>query len=142
MQGNGWIYTDGGRAAAGRKGLAGDCAVRALAIIENIAYSEAYRLCYKKGFRAVKGMSAPKFNNLLVEMGYQWQATQAKKSEPRLKLHEITGTGVARVSRHFVAIINGYIFDNHDSRRLPKGRCVYGVWRKPEGRLNEDQANS
>ena len=35
-----WIYSDGGRAAAGYKGDAGDCVTRAIAIATEIPYQE------------------------------------------------------------------------------------------------------
>ena len=39
---------DGGRAAAGYKGKAGDCVVRSIAIATGIAYSEVYEDLYKE----------------------------------------------------------------------------------------------
>ena len=37
-----FVYNDGGRAAAGYKGRAGDCAVRAIAIATQKPYQEVY----------------------------------------------------------------------------------------------------
>jgi hypothetical protein len=37
-----WVFSDGGRARAGYKGLAGDCAVRAIAIATNQDYQVVY----------------------------------------------------------------------------------------------------
>ena len=39
---------DGGRAAAGYKGKAGDCVVRSIAIATGIAYAEVYEDLYKE----------------------------------------------------------------------------------------------
>ena len=38
-----WTFDDGGRAAAGYKGNAGDCVVRAIAIASGGPYSEVYK---------------------------------------------------------------------------------------------------
>ena len=38
-----FVYNDGGRAASGRKGFAGDCGVRAMAIALGLSYDECYR---------------------------------------------------------------------------------------------------
>jgi hypothetical protein len=37
-----WVYNDGGREAAGYKGAAGDCVVRAIAIATGKSYQEVY----------------------------------------------------------------------------------------------------
>jgi hypothetical protein len=37
-----FVYDDGGRAAAGRKGTAGDCVVRAIAIAAQLPYAQVY----------------------------------------------------------------------------------------------------
>ena len=39
-----FIYNDGGRKAAGYKGLAGDCGARAISIALSMDYKEAYKL--------------------------------------------------------------------------------------------------
>ncbi len=39
-----WVYDDGGRAAAGYKGKAGDCVCRAIAIATERPYQEVYDL--------------------------------------------------------------------------------------------------
>lgn len=39
-----WYFSDGGRRKAGFIGETRDCAARALAIAENMSYTEAYKL--------------------------------------------------------------------------------------------------
>lgn len=38
-----YVYDDGGRSASGRKGFAGDCVCRAIAIAADLPYEEVYR---------------------------------------------------------------------------------------------------
>ena len=49
-------YNDGGRAAAGYKGTAGDCGVRAIAIVTGLPYQDVYDMVnnLEKGFKQRK----------------------------------------------------------------------------------------
>ena len=38
-----FVFNDGGRASTGRKGTAGDCAVRSMAIALNLSYDDLQR---------------------------------------------------------------------------------------------------
>ena len=42
MTNSNFTYNDGGRAASGRKGFAGDCVCRAVAIAAELPYDEVY----------------------------------------------------------------------------------------------------
>lgn len=127
---NDYKHDDGGRSKT-RTGLTGDCAVRALAIVTGMDYEEAYKLCRQNGFKARSGMMRKDYNRVLESLGYVWVPEQAAKGRQRLKLHEVYVTCIARVSKHYVAVVDGVVLDNHDSRRIERaGRCVYGRWVK------------
>ena len=82
-----FVYDDGGRAAAGFKGTAGDCAVRAAAIAAEIPYQEAYDLInrHSKNEKPSKrrnrksssrtGVHRVTFKKVLEELGWSWTPT-------------------------------------------------------------------
>jgi hypothetical protein len=84
-----WVKDDGGRAASGRKGLAGDCVCRAIAIASGRPCAEVYdRLARetgaqragKKGKRAASarnGINTGRkwFKDYMAELGLRWTPT-------------------------------------------------------------------
>ena len=143
----GFVYDDGGRAAAGFKGEANDCCVRAAAIITRIPYREVYdeinRLAQKherprkgrKRSNSRTGVFTRTARRFLEAQGLVWTPTMQIGSGCRVHLRadELPGGRlVVNVSRHFVAVIDGVIHDNHDCSR-DGTRCVYGYWHVPDG---------
>ncbi len=136
-----WAYDDGGRAAAGFRGVAGDCAVRAIAIATERPYIEVYRAINavakaerpKRGGRrssAREGVFRSTVDRFMKSIGWTWVPTMQIGSGCRvhLKADELpSGRIVARVSKHFVAVVDGVIRDTHDPSRRGT-RCVYGYW--------------
>jgi hypothetical protein len=135
-------FHDGGRAAAGYKGLAHDCVCRAFAIATNRPYQEIYdlinelakseRLTKRKPKRssARTGVYKQTTRNLAKELGFRWVPTMAigQGCKVHLRPEELpTGTLVVSVSKHVVAVIDGQIHDTHDPSREGT-RCVYGYW--------------
>src|SRR3990172_7265127 len=53
-----WVYDDGGRAAAGFRGVTGDCVVRAVAIATQLPYQRVYDDLNALGLAAWEGRSA------------------------------------------------------------------------------------
>lgn len=143
-----FAYSDGGRAAAGYKGHAGDCVARAIAIASGLPYKQVYdRLAIgnatqRKSKRSkVKGRSARNgvytgrkwFNDYMAELGFVWTPTMHIGSgcKVHLKADELPGgTIIASITRHLSAVIDGVIHDTSDPSRGGT-RCVYGYWRKP-----------
>lgn len=128
-----WHYTDGGRKEAGFLGKTGDCAARALAIAESMAYVEAYKLVAQAnkdagGKKSARdGIMKNVFHKLLVELGYQWHSApkyEGRKARPCDFRHD--GVIIARQARHFVAVVNGTVMDTWDST----DKMVYGYWKK------------
>ena len=125
-------FSDGGRADAGYKGTAGDCAVRAIAIATGRDYKEVYDgLKAHLGSTPRNGVQRKALGAYLETLGWEWVATKYPGSGTvHLTADELPAdtTIITRLSRHFAAVINGTVFDNHDPRRNGT-RMVYGYWR-------------
>jgi len=131
-------FNDGGRAAAGYKGDAGDCVCRAIAIAADLPYQDVYdRLAegsrsQKKRRSARNGISVKHkwFKDYMRELGFRWTPTMQIGSgcQVHLKAEELPGGRIiCNVSKHVCAVIEGTIHDTHDPSR-DGSRCVYGYW--------------
>lgn len=150
-----FCFNDGGRAKSGRKGTAGDCVARALAIAAQRPYSEIYdrladgaaserrtsKRSHISGRRSARNgihTSRQWFKNYMTELGFYWTPTMGIGTGCRVHLAsgELPhGRLVVAVSRHLTTVINGVIHDTYDPQREQEpdgsgGRCVYGYWRK------------
>jgi hypothetical protein len=141
-----WIYSDGGRAAAGYKGDAGDCVTRAIAIATEIPYQEVYdglnalaksapKYASQKRSRgsvARNGVPKPTILEYLDQRGWTWVPTMQIGSGCRVHLRadELpAGRIICRLSRHLCAVMDGVVYDTRDPTR-DGTRCVYGYWHK------------
>ena len=144
-----FVYNDGGRAAAGFKGDAGDCVCRAIAIVAGKPYAEVYarlsainanarvtRRGGSAGHRSARNGVATKrigFKRYAESLGLVWTPTMQIGSGCKFHLRDgelPIGRLVVAVSKHFVAVIDGVIHDTHDCSR-DGTRCVYGYWELP-----------
>lgn len=150
-------YDDGGRAAAGYKGSAGDCVCRAIAIITDMPYEEVYqRLSSGAGQeRKTRGRSARNgirtsrkwFKEFMRTIGFEWVPCMGIGTGCKVHLADgelPMGALIVSVSKHYTAVIDGVILDTHDPRRVThwyagdgridrvSQRCVYGYWRNAE----------
>jgi hypothetical protein len=137
-------FNDGGRAAAGYKGSASDCVVRAICIATDRPYQEIYDYVNKyvgferKSKKRTKSSSRTGIRNnttkkIMKDLGFEWTPTMTIGSgcKVHLKADELpNGRIIANVSKHVVAVIDGVIYDTHDPSRN-ETRCVYGYWRLP-----------
>lgn len=129
---------DGGRAAAGCKGKARDCGVRALAIVTGRPYREIYDLVNeaakterrKRKSGAETGIHKPTMRKVAEALGLKWVPTMQIGEGCRQHLDASLPPGrlVAKVSRHYVAVIDGCIHDTHNPDR-DGTRCVYGYYK-------------
>jgi hypothetical protein len=126
-----YVYDDGGRAAAGYKGGAGDCVARSVAIASGLPYAEVYaRLAKGEGSqRASKktrgkkrvatardGISVTRkwFKDYMIGLGFVWVPTMRIGSGCKVHLdaEELpAGRLVVAVSKHYTAVIDGVIHD-------------------------------
>jgi hypothetical protein len=137
-------FDDGGRAAAGYRGKAGDCVVRAIAIATQRPYQEIYERVNRAALRertgkrkrgisnARTGVYKSSIHRVLQELGWEWTPTMQIGSgcTVHLRPDELpAGRLVVSVSKHLTAVIDGMIHDTHDCSRRGT-RCVYGYWRE------------
>jgi hypothetical protein len=151
------IFDDGGRAAAGYRGQAGDCVVRAVAIASGRPYADIYAELSlgmgaqrkSKGATARNGVNVRRkwFRDYMASLGFQWVPTMfiGQGCKTHLLKDELpTGRLVVAVSKHYTAVIDGVIHDTHDPSRTTlypdeqgragggygrmTHRCVYGYW--------------
>lgn len=147
-----WIYNDGGREAAGYKGVAGDCVTRAIAIATERPYKQVYDAMNDLAKNAKRTAKTPKktsarkgiyrdhFQEYLTSLGWEWVPTMKIGSgcQVHLDASELpAGRILAKLSRHLCAVIDGVIHDIYDPSR-GGSRCVYGYYRKLEAVDLED----
>jgi hypothetical protein len=141
-----YLYSDGGRAAAGFKGSAGDCVTRAIAIATGRPYLEVYDAINEiaKGERPRAGQRRSSARDAGVKkytrrkylkgLGWRWIPTMTIGSGCRVHLRadELpSGRLIVEVSRHVCAVIDGILHDTYDPAR-EGSRCVYGYWISPD----------
>lgn len=136
-----FVFDDGGRAEAGFRGKAGDCAVRAVAIATGRPYRQIYDDINllavderprgnRKRSNARLGVHSRTLNRYLEMLGWEWVPTMGIGTgcQVHLRSDELPGGRlVVRLSRHFAAVVNGVIHDLNDPSR-DGTRCVYGYW--------------
>lgn len=130
-----YIFNDGGRAAAGYKGKTSDCVVRAIAIATDVPYADVYSKINSIAGKSVARTCVPKdiAKAYMKSIGWLWTPTMlvGQGCKVHLNAEELPrGPLVVTVSRHWVAVLDGVLHDNHDSRRGGT-RCVYGYFSKP-----------
>lgn len=149
-----FIFNDGGRAAAGYLGDAGDCVVRAIAITTGLPYQQVYEdlraanasYAQTRGDRLAKRLnikgSSPRngnhrkvFHDYILNHGFTWVPTMQIGGGCRvhLRANELPkGVLIVKLSKHLSAIVNGVIQDTHNPSR-GGARCVYGYYIKHSG---------
>ena len=142
---------DGGRAAAGFKGQAGDCVVRSIAIATGSPYQKVYDDLFKanqefrntsrtKLARSLKqrndsprsGTHRVVLKKYLEKLGWKWIPTMfvGQGCKVHLKREELPmGTLIVSCSKHLTVVIDGVLNDIFDCSRNGT-RCVYGYWTK------------
>jgi hypothetical protein len=159
-QREGFVWDDGGRAAAGYRGTTGDCVCRSIAIAAQLPYQEVYDALNRAALRerprgrskrssARTGVAKPTIKRFLEELGWAWTPTMHIGSGCKVHLcaEELpAGRLIVQLSGHITAVIDGEVHDIYDPRRpgvsWPYGsaeepvvretRCVYGYWRREE----------
>jgi hypothetical protein len=150
-----WVRDDGGRGAAGFKGNAGDCVVRAIAIAAELPYGEVYDALHRATLadpwlrRKLErqpdtrapvhaspraGVHRRVYDRYLADRGWTWTPTIkiGQGCTVHLRADELPGGRlIVRVSKHLCAVLDGVIHDTHDPSRGGT-RCVYGYWSQPK----------
>lgn len=133
-------YNDGGRADAGYKGHAGDCVVRAVAIVTGKPYQEIYdalsegsrtqrltkRSRQKSSARNGVNTRRKWFKDYMRSLGFRWVPTMGIGTGCKVHLVEgelPAGKIIAAVSKHYTAVIDGVINDTHNPSE--RGTTIY-----------------
>jgi len=145
-----FIYSDGGRKAAGYKGSAGDCVCRAVAIASGLPYMLVYKRLaegnlkqrkvksrYYKDHEKIKtarqGISTKRkwFKDYMKSLDFEWVPTLKTGfgNKVRLRKDDLPkGTLVVSVRRHYTTMIDGVIYDRSDPSK--NGTVlVRGYWK-------------
>jgi hypothetical protein len=151
-----FVLDDGGRAQAGFKGSAGDCAVRSIAIATGRPYAEVYAAINevaksertgkrKRGVsNARTGVYRQTMRRYMDAIGWKWTPTMHIGSGCTVHLHDgelPSGRIIVSLSKHYSAVLDGVIHDTFDPQREEvwhhsdgrvtiSRRCVYGYWRQ------------
>ena len=140
-----FVFHDGGRAAAGYKGMTGDCVTRSIAIATGKTYQEIYdalnqlaqteRTGKRKRRRSSSrtGVFRRTYQHYLESLGWRWTSTMSIGSGCRVHLRASElppGSLIVKVSRHLTAVIDGVLYDTHNCSRNGT-RCVYGYFSRP-----------
>jgi len=151
-----FVADDGGRAAAGFKGKAGDCVCRAVAIAAGLPYAEVYktladgmgsqRVTKRSGSlarSARNGVTVKRkwFRDYMASLGFRWVPLMKIGSGCTTNLVKgqlPMGRLIVSLSKHYTAVIDGVIHDTYDPQRATiihdeqgermSHRCVYGYW--------------
>jgi hypothetical protein len=134
-----FVFNDGGRQAAGFRGNAGDCVVRAIAIAAELPYRQVYDQLqralrhqievverkqtlqygikghYKPNATPLTGLTANVYRPYLRWLGWQYVAKPVGPNG-RLRRGEVPmGRLIVELSGHLVAVIDGVIHDTYYS---------------------------
>lgn len=133
-----FVYDDGGRAASGYKGNAGDCVARAIAIVAKLPYAEVYDALAKgtedeyvtkrsgrtSGRRTARsGIHVRRkwFKDYMESLGFKWTPTMGIGTGCKVHLHDgelPMGRLVVSVSKHYTAVVDGEVHDTYDPQRV------------------------
>ena len=123
-------YNDGGRKAAGFKGVTGDCGARAMAIALGLDYKAVYKELAQanadngRAKSARNGIYKDTYSDVLKRYGWVWhKAPQFVGRKARCR-DMPEGVVIAKQARHFVAVLDGVAHDIWDCTE----RMVYGYW--------------
>ena len=140
-----FVYNDGGREAAGYKGVARDCVCRAIAIATEMPYQEVYEKINQVALKerrskkrkskssARTGVHKSTCLKLLNSLGWKWVACMGVGTGCKVHLRDgelpNDKTIIVKVSKHLTVVKNGEIHDTFNPSR-DGNRCVYGYYVK------------
>ncbi len=147
-------YNDGGRQETGRKGSAGDCVARSIAIVSGLDYDYVYKeLANGRGTECLwrrdtagtpqkvsrsrsarNGINTKSkwFKEWMVQHGFEWTPTMQIGVGCKVHLADgelPDGRLVVAVSKHYTAVIDGVINDTFDPQRSV-------MWYGADGKLD------
>lgn len=143
-----FVKDDGGRAAAGFKGSAGDCVARSVAIASGRPYTEIYAALSglagmerkSRGASARNGIHTSRkwFKDFMRSLGFTWTATMGIGTGCKVHLHDgelPAGRLVVAVSKHYTAVLDGVVHDTHDPQRETRVMTFNGATSSDDPRV-------
>ena len=145
-----WVYSDGGRHAAGFRGQAYDCVTRAISIAVGVAYGDVHgALQHAKRIAEMRGLAAASnprlgvgrriYEPYLANLGWSWTPTLLVGSAPRRRLaaDELpAGRLVCVIRWHACAVVDGVV---HDTLNPGIGKAiVYGYYSNIASEANSE----
>lgn len=152
------VYNDGGRAASGYRGSAGDCVCRSIAIVSGLPYQEVYsRLAEGTGAQRASKRTAKRarsardgintkrkwFRDYMRSLGFRWVPTMRIGQGCRTHLADgelPSGRLIVVLSKHYTAVLDGVVHDTYDPQREVHcvkpdhgGELKVGEWRNVNG---------
>lgn len=146
-----YVYSDGGRAAAGFRGSTGDCVTRAIAIATGKPYAEVYEELNALAEATERGVNRGRssartgvwrktYETYLLSLGWRWVPCVSIGSgcKVHLRKDELPDARIiVRLSKHLSAVLNGVIHDTFNPSRAGT-RCVYGYYTKEQANVGEE----
>lgn len=121
--------TDAGRSNSQRPKQKNDCTVRALAIVLNMGYDDAFDMLKRFGRKSNRGI---KFSDYAATQSTLYKRTMfpAVKDKKRMTVSDFcaaytTGRYIIKTAKHVLCVIDGEVFDNC---KPPSQRCVYSAY--------------
>lgn len=115
----------------------GDCTIRALSKAKGVSWLEAFDMmipiCRDEQTSNIFDVPPKKRENLLNRLGFEYNGISNKKGAKRPTVDEFarthpSGTYIATVSHHVVAIVDGTYYDTWDCG----SRSLYGFYKLKE----------
>ena len=114
-------HDDGGRVAAGFKGVAGDCTTRAIAIATGRDYRVVYRTLTEMTKEMTGGLSTSVRSGCPIAVSYKYLTDSGWELHLTPKRYLIDAPTdrmiIASMHRHMAAVDHGTVRDSWDSRR-------------------------
>lgn len=144
-------FNDGGCAESGRRGFAGDCVCRALAILTEQPYEHCYKALATANKAAGRRKSARNsvtkrvYEPIFEAFGLRKVWAQSFGSGERLTFKQaylLYGDCIVTTAKHVACLRNGALHDTHDCRTYEwegeiRERKAITVWVKRENRFTD-----
>ncbi len=134
------MINDGGRSAAGFRGLTGDCVTRSIAIATDQPYIIVYEKINELSKRFAKrfkksaartGVEKKVYSRYLRSQGWERVSLTKQRGVPRARVGECelpNGALILDMYHHVSCMVDGVIHDTFDV----SGQVVFGYWRKKD----------
>lgn len=129
-----FVFNDGGRAAAGWNEHSQDCVTRSIAVATRRPYKQVFTELLSRAPRKspILGVHTETkwFRKYMTEAGWRWIELRRRRKKTFMRADQLPRRRlIVAVSRHYTAVINHAVHDDHDPTRNGT-RHVHGYWIK------------